>query len=68
MHSSLKRHRGVSKKMIIHRSRIGGRDMTVITAGKQDEHEAEARKRRRAAIRGGSFKHGILWVKHDKIS
>lgn len=50
--STLKRHRGVSKKTNVHRSRIGGRDSTVITAGKQDEREAAARERRRAAIRG----------------
>ncbi len=62
--SALKRHRGVSKKMNVHRSQIGGRDSTVITAGKQDEREAAARERHHAATRGEfSFQRPSFWVR-----
>ncbi len=52
MKRSAKRHSGISKRTIVHRSRIGGPDSTVIASGKQNEREAAAQERRREAIKG----------------
>jgi hypothetical protein len=52
MKRSAQRHSGISKRTIVHRSRIGGRDSTVISSGKQNEREAAAQERRREAIKG----------------
>lgn len=44
------RFQGISKRSIVHTSRLGGRESTILTSGKQNEREAAAQKKHRAAI------------------
>lgn len=48
--SGVTRFQGVSKKSIVHTSRLGGRESTILTSGKQHAREAAAQKKRRTAI------------------
>ena len=45
-----RRSKGISKKCIIHTSRLGGRESTILTSGKQNEREAAAMQKCRVAI------------------